>query len=363
MAPKQATIEAEPKQYVQEVAVKAAEERANFDKAMEKVDEARAQEDTRVPPEEIWKTSEKKPKAKEPEEEDLRDLPEPVRERDETGRFKAKAEEKAQAVEADDDELERAKQALIRSGFRQKELSTMPRDELLSRGLKRAKALEADDEAHLYAKMSRKGSGDPSSKSEKKSEAVSTEPALPALDLKGVSKPLLDEGWIDEKGASALESVLEKVAESAQKPLLGRIGELEQRLSAQTETQGAIYLENARKELLGKYPGLAEPETMKSVSEEMQDAAESKRRMERYRQIPTIQARYVAAMEDAAHALRLETDDSGAAEKQRADTDKVRRRNGRSSVNDRTRPVPTNARDAERQRFDDIMDRHEANAR
>jgi len=342
-----------------------AAERAAFDKAMEKVDQARVEEpapveDTRVPPEEIWKES--KPKARKEEkaeEPEARDLPEPVRERDENGRFKAQEEAKEEQPEADEDDLERARNALMRSGFRAKELSTMPRDELLKRGLKRAKALEADDEAHLVAKEYRSRSGETTSKSDKASEARSTEPARPAIDLNGISKPLLEKGFVDEQGASALDEVLKTVAERAQEPLLNRVAELEQRLRSTDETQEATFLEGARKELVGRIPGLAEPETLSSVVEAMQSLSGQKYFQERYRQMPSVQARYVAAMEDAASILRLERDEDGAAERQSAQVDRAGRRNGRSTVNDRSRPAPTSARDAERSRFDNIMDRLE----
>lgn len=340
-------------------------ERAAFDKAMEKVDEARAAEpqaapveDTRVPPEEVWRAGPpKKPKGEPaPDEEDGSSDVE--RARDENGRFAPKQAAQEAQPEADEDEFERARSALLRSGFRAKELSTMPRDELLKRGLKRAKALEADDEAHHFAKEYRSRSGESPSKSDKTSEARSTEPARPAVDLKGITKPLLDQGFVDEKGASALDEVLKTVAEKAQEPLLNRVAELEQRLRSTDETQEATFLEGARKELVGRIPGLAEPETLSSVIEAMQTLAGSKL-AERYRQMPSVQDRYIAAMEDAANILRLERDENGAAERQSAQADRSARRNGRSTVNDRSRPAPTSARDKERAHFDNIMDRLE----
>jgi hypothetical protein len=337
-------------------------ERAAFDKAMEKVDEAREVEapapveDTRVPPEEVWKESAPKKAAKEERDEAPA---EPEIARDDSGRFKAKDEPKEEQPEADEDEVERARNALMRSGFRAKELSTMPRDELLKRGLKRAKALEADDEAHLVAKEYRSRNGESLSKSDKASEARSTEPARPAIDLKGISKPLLDKGFVDEQGASALDEVLKTVAERAQEPLLNRVAELESRLRSSDETQEATFLEGARKELVGRIPGLAEPETLSRVVEVMQSLSSQKTLQDRYRQMPSVQDRYVTAMEDSANILRLERDEDGAAERQSVDADRARRRSGRSTVNDRSRPAPTNARDAERARFDNIMDRLE----
>lgn len=342
------------------------QERAAFDKAMEKVDAARAAEpagpepvieDTRVPPEEVWKSGPpKKPKGEPPPDEE--EPPPQERARDENGRFAPKDEPKEEQPEADEDEFERARSALLRSGFRAKELSTMERDELLKRGLKRAKALEADDEAHHFAKEYRSRNGETPSKSDKASEARSTEPARPAIDLKGISKPLLEKGFVDEQGASALDEVLKTVAEKAQEPLLNRVAELEQRLRSTDETQEATFLEGARKELVGRIPGLAEPETLSSVIEAMQTLAGSKL-AERYRQMPSVQDRYIAAMEDAANILRLERDENGAAERQSAHADRSARRNGRSTVNDRSRPAPTNARDKERAHFDNIMDRLE----
>lgn len=355
-----------------------ADARAAFDKALAKagVPEGQAvraetppavspHEDKRVPPEEIWRA-----RPKQPVKED--------RPRGEDGKFVAKEETEPAAIkdapklraksevedgeenkpEVDETQLERAKLALLRSGFRKKELASMPEAEVLARGLKRAAALEADDEAHRIAKAQRSGRADSAEEPEKRGKAASTEPAMPALDLSSVMKPLSEKLGLNDEGSSALESAFKGIAEAVAKPLLKEIKGLKEQTQGQIESQEASLLNGARKELLGKYPGLAEPEKFGDVFEEMKLGANRPK----YRNLPTLEARYAAAMEDACKVLGLEAEPDDAAERQTERLERDERKYARSTMTERSRPPAATPREREWERFNDIMDRHTMNA-
>lgn len=312
--------------------------------------------DRRVPPEEIWKERAKAP-------------PPSERERDENGKFVAKVEagpdsdapklrgsnegDAKNNAEVDEEELARADSALVRSGFRKKELSTMPIAERLARGLKRAAALEADDEAHRIAKAHRSEKAGTSEEHERRGKAVSTEPAMPALDLDGVVKPLAKDWALDDERSSTLKTFANGLAEAVAKPLLKEIRSLKEQAANQVDAQEASLLNGARKELVGKFPQLAEPEVFKKTYERMQ----LRSNFPEYQDMPTLEARYVACLRDSCVDLKLDVDTDPEAERQTARSERDERKYARSTVTDRPKPDAATPKEREWNRFNDIMDK------
>lgn len=317
--------------------------------AFEKVADAHGveKEDKRVPPEQIWL----KPKAD--------DKP-----RNSDGKFAPKAEVKAeeaapveeQDVEADDTDYERAHAALIRSGFRRKELESMDRGEILKRGLKRAKALDADDEAHRTVKGIRTQPTDPKA-AEQTSTSAKT-PEVPQFDVSTVVGPLSKSLGLDDEGASTLREgfnqFAQMIGQNAVAPLAKKLASFEQAQTAKTEREFGEMMSSARAEVGKNIPDLSDPDTFDSVVEEMKILGPSKI----YAQHATPRERFVACMKDACQRLKLTIEEPSAQQVQADAEAKSQRRYSRSTVSDRTKAPAVTPKEKEWQAFNDVADKH-----
>lgn len=308
--------------------------------------------DTRVAPEVIWAEGAKvkqQKAAKAAEAAPKQDAPEEP-ERGLDGKFTT--EEKKQEA-FDDAKYELARNALSRSGWKKKELDAMEPEELVKRGLARAKALEKDDEAHRLAKQLREAKADPKKEGQPE-QGRNPVPAKPT-DWTGITKPLAEKLLLDEEGAKALRQTFEEfaavVSKQASEPLAQRLAEYEQQQSqsnARTETE----LVNAAREEVGKrFPELLDPDTFETVAENVRVLGN----LPKYQRIANLSGRVNACFEDACKLLGLQPAES---DSQVRDVEKAQRRASGSTVGDRARPAALTAKEKDREWFDQVTAKH-----
>lgn len=336
--------------------VAVSESRRVFDKALEK--NGIEKKDTRVPPEQIWKAREKA----------IETEKKPKQERDEIGGFKKLADvakpapeapkaEAAPVVDDDDDEqgeddFERAKAALRRDGFTNKEFAHMERDRILAKGLKAIKRHERTDEAYRIAKglQSQPVNGTEPAKA----AASSPEPAPKPADFTPVLTKLKEKLALDDEGVSALNEFANLVGEHAAKPLREELKQLKTQQTIEKQGELGRMLASAQAEVAESFPDLMDPDTFAEVLEEANAISGSKQ----FQRLTTPQARISASLKVAAINLGLEKADQSDSQVQADAEDRVQRRNSRSTVGDRMKAAALNPREKDWQRFNEIADKH-----
>jgi hypothetical protein len=312
--------------------------------------------DTRVPPEAIWavgaKVKEQKAakaaaaKASTPPPEVVQD-PEDTRERALDGKFTT-PEKKQEAF--DDAKYELARNALSRSGWKKKELDAMEPEELVKRGLSRAKALEKDDEAHRLAKELREAKAAP--KKEGQTEQGRNPVAVQPPDLSGIIKPLAEKLLLDEDGAKALKQTFEEFAsiysKTAVAPLQERLSQFEQMQAESGARTEAQLIDGAREEVGKRFPDLLDPDTFETVAENVRVLGN----LPKYQQIASLPSRVNACFEDACKLLGLQPSESDS--QVRAEQAKALKRASGSTVGDRARPVALTQKEKDREWFDQV---------
>lgn len=313
----------------------AAEDRAAFDKIAAKIETPVKTEETGVvsgtsvrkldSPEKIWnEAAAQKARFAKKKGDEKPSAPEPAPVAD---RSAERADEPTDTEQdgGDDDqenpELERAKTALLRSGFRKKELASMSHKEILTRGLARARALEATDEAWNLAKSAKAVA--PKADSSK----TETTPSEQLPDLKEALQPLAKELLLDERGAAALEEAFRKILT----PIVAKAASQPAANTGRDEL--STNLEAARKELIGMYPQLVDPIIVDQVTAQMDALSASPK----YRVHGTAKDAFRAVMQDACMVLGLDAEEVEA-DTDRDDDRKARRHSrstptGKSSVN------------------------------
>lgn len=263
----------------------------------------------------------------------------------------APAPESSPVVEDDnepDEEFDSAKTALRNLGFRKKHLDTMDRAEILSRGSKAIKRLEADAEAHRIAKEWREAQRAPGKVDESKPDS---QPAKKPLDLKPVIGKLRETLSLDDAGAETLRETFEQfaglVSESTAAPLREELTKFQKAQEAKSHME---MLARSQAEVGKSFPDLLDPETFAEVTKEAVAISGSKQ-FERY---ATPQERATACIRVACTNLGLKTDESDSKSEER-----TARRDARPTISDRARPTtPTTQRDADWQAYRNAMNKH-----
>lgn len=311
--------------------------------------------DTRVAPEVIWaegakvkeqkaaRAAETKAAAPAPEEPE-RSEPE----RDLSGKFTT--EEKKQEA-FDEAKYELARNALSRSGWKKKELDAMEPDDLIKRGLKRAAALEKDDEAHRVAKELRESRSTPTASG--KTEQVSKPAEFKLPDTSKLIEPLAKTLVLDEAGAKALKETFDQFAstysETVVAPLQQKLSAFEQMQQQAGARSEADLITSAREEVGKRFPDLLDPDTFETVAENVRVLGN----LPKYQKIANLTGRVNACFEDACKLLGLQPAES---DSQVPDADgKAQRRASGSTVGDRARPAALTQKEKDRERFDSIM--------
>lgn len=324
-------------------------DRAAFDKALEKNGVSAGK---LVRPEEIWRKAPEKPAA-EPAKKAVEEPEGPVR--DASGRFAPKAEEPAATQNddgPDDVDLERARHALVRSGFKKRELDAMSREEVLKRGLKRAAALDADDEAHRFVKSRSDGAKPTAGENGQGKDDAPARPTPKQLELDPILKPLAENLGLDEGGVSALKTALSEVARVAAENAVSSVAATTQETEAQRQLQTALGAAQAE---VGKlYPDLLDPDTFSEVLEEVDVIGRSAL----YQRIANPQERINRVIRDACQRMGLENAALSDSQVRPADLARDQRRHARSSVSERTQPPATTRREFEFERFQEAALKH-----
>lgn len=248
------------------------------------------------------------------------------------------AKESEEAQDEPNPEFDRAKNALIRSGFKHKELSTMSREEVLKRGLARARALDADDAAHELAKTAK------ATPTKTDTSTSGQQKKLELPDLKSALAPVAKQLLLDDEGATALEKAFNDILT----PIVSKLG-AEQQPAPKADTGTLAAVETTRKELSGMFPQLVDPRTFESVVEQMDYYAQ---KSAKYSSMPSAQDAFRALMQDACTVLGLEREETE--EKDQGDQDERQvRRHSRSTPTGRmmSRTVTSNP---DRAAFDHI---------
>lgn len=249
---------------------------------------------------------------------------------------KEHSEESDEDAEGEDDEEEPqsdvARQALLRSGFTKREIAAMPQAEMLRRGLRRAKALEADDNAHRIARET--------SRHKEAGHEGTTNGAVPApsaVDLKAKLKPFAEKLMLDDDAVAALAGAIE----ASNEPLRKQVTELAANATRDQEEatqEQAAAIGKARKELGERFSELADPQVYEEVLEQMKLMASGKK----YRRQESAEKAMQALMADAAVALDLEEDESEereeASQSRRTDERKQRARSRSTATSRSARP-------------------------
>lgn len=328
-----------------------AQERAVFDKAVAATNapvgaEPPPKKDTRVPPEKIWAegAAVKAKKAADAAAVPEKETPEPDRGLD--GKFTTPEKQQEQF---DDAKYELARNALSRSGWKKAELDALDPSDLIKRGLKRAAALEKDDEAHRIAKEAREAAK--KSETTGKTETGSNPPQFKLPDTSKILEPLRQTLALDEAGAKTLKQTFDEfasmVSEAAAAPLRDRLSEFE-RMQRESGARTEAELVTTAKEEVGKrYPDLLDPETFETVAENVRVMAN----LPKYQKIASLTGRVNACFEDACKLLGLQPAES---DSQVRDAAKAQRRASGSTVGDRARPVATTAKEKDREWFDHV---------
>jgi hypothetical protein len=327
-------------------------ERALFDKSMDASGApsvaAPAQAKT-VTPEEIWAVGAKvkEQKAAKAAEAKPTAAPEVEPERALDGKFTTPEKQKETFDEA---KYELARNALSRSGWKKAELDAMDPSELVKRGLKRATALEKDDEAHRLAKEAREAKAAP--KKEGQTEQGRNPVSATPPDLSGIIKPLAEKLALDEDGAKALRQTFEEFAsiysKTAVEPLQSRLAEFEQMQQQSSARTEAELIDHAREEVGKRFPDLLDPDTFETVAENVRVLGN----LPKYQQIANLTGRVNACFEDACKLLGLQPAES---DSQVRDAAKAQRRASGSTIGDRARPAATTQKERDRERFDQAM--------
>lgn len=314
--------------------------------------------DTRVPPEVIWNTG-AAVKAKKAAEAAAKQAPQEVPapeaepERALDGKFTT-PEKKQEAF--DDAKYELARNALSRSGWKKKELDAMEPEDLVKRGLQRAKALEKDDEAHRLAKELREAKANPKKEGQTEQGRNPAEVKLP--DLNGVIKPLAEKLLLDEEGAKTLKQTLEEFAsvysKTAVAPLQERLAQYEQMQAESGARTEAELVTSAQAEVGKRFPELLDPDTFETVAENVRVLSN----LPKYQKIASLTGRVNACFEDACKLLGLQPSESDSQVRDEAAAEKALRRVSGSTVSDRTRPTPTTQAEIDRETFDSVMAKH-----
>jgi len=338
-----------------------AEERAVFEKVMPKTASApapvsaapMAQPEARmVKPEELWRDGQvfKDKKAAKVADAAKPAAPEAEPERALDGKFTT-PEKKQEAF--DDAKYELARNALSRSGWKKKELDAMEPEDLVKRGLQRAKALEKDDEAHRFAKEAKESRA--TTPATGKTEQVSKPAEFKLPDTSKLLEPLAKSLALDEEGAKALRGAFEEFAsmysQTAVAPLQQKLAEFEQMHVQSTARTEQELVNSAREEVGKRFPDLLDPDTFEKVAENVRVLGN----LPKYQEIASLPGRVNACFEDACKLLGLQPAESDS--QVRVDAKAQRRASG-STVGDRARPTPTTQKERDRERFDELMAKH-----
>lgn len=200
--------------------------------------------------------------------------------------------------EVDDDALRRATAALLRSGFDQEEISKMPVERRLERGLRRAEILARDDDAHRRVrealepgpKETAPKSAEPASKPE--------QAGVPAVDYEAVVAPFAEQYGLDEDGKKALAGAFAQ----AVGPLAEDVRSLKSARQSEVEREVEALVSSARSEVAKEFPAVKDDSTFTKVVEEMvllQNA-------QRFQKIDDPGKRARAVMQAAAASLGIE---------------------------------------------------------
>lgn len=269
----------------------------------------------------------------------------------------AEATKEDQDAEVADEDFERAHAALVRSGFRKKELDGMDREEVVKRGLKRARALAADDEAHLLAKSLR-GTKPEGTKSGDAEQAA--KPKLRELpDRKAIQARLTEKLGLDEAGASTLAETIDEYAaihgERMAEPLRQKLAEMEQAVAQGAERGIQHSLVKAQAALAESIPDLLDPDTFAQVTEAMDTLTPAE--IARYGRIADPDQRFQVAMRDASQRLGLVTEESGGKSERRSPEAEARRHQ-RPTVDGKAKNMPVTPTEEAYARFTDSLDKH-----
>jgi hypothetical protein len=335
--------------------VAVSESRAAFDKALAK--NGLEKNDTRIPPEQIWKAREKAVEGEKKKDK---------QERDEIGGFKKLADvapnagaapTPAHAVETDDDDeqgeddFDRAKTALRRDGFTNKEFAHMERDRILAKGLKAIKRHERTDEAYRIAKGTQ---SQPATGTEPAKAKDSPEPAPKPADFGPVLAKLKEKLALDDEGVSALNEFATLVGEHAAGPLRQELKLLKSQQTIERQGELGRMLQTAQAEVGESFPDLMDPDTFAEVLEEANAISGSKQ----FQRLTTPQARISASIKVAAINLGLEKSEESAQQVQADAEGRAQRRISRSTVGDRMKPAALNSREKDWHRFNEVADKH-----
>lgn len=330
-------------------------DRAVFEKVTAKAAPAPAPEKPRlVPPEVIWNTGAavKAKKAAAAAEAKVEAPAPEAPQRSADGKFTTPEKEQAAF---DDAKYELARNALHRSGWTKKELDAMDPEDLVSRGLKRAKALEKDDEAHRIAKEAREAKAGPKEAGNRAQPAKTEAPKPP--DVSSIIEPLSKALTLDEAGAKTLRETMEQfasvVSKSASEPLMAKLSEYEAAQATVAQRTEAELVQSAREEIGVRYPALMDTDTFDEVAETVRVLGSHPK----YQQIANLQKRVNACFEDACKLQGLQPTESDSRVRDAAAEKQMRRVSG-STVSDRTRPTPTTQAEMDREHFDQVMAKH-----
>lgn len=251
------------------------------------------------------------------------------------------AEQPAGKKRASDAEIAIARAALIRSGFRPKEVDALPVSELVQRGQAAQKRLaEADRAFELVRNTKSKKSRDADDGG---SEAEQAAP-LPTVDpeaLTSLAKTLGLEG----SEAKSLEGAMTSLV----KPLLDRIQEQQKQLDGLVGNSTNQIIESARQQLVGEFPELDDAERQDELTEAMQALSS----LSKYRGIPA-SLRATALMRDACLACGF-THDNSAEDERKSESErevrKARRQHGRPTSDIRRTPTTASKEEKDRAFF------------
>ncbi len=177
------------------------------------------------------------------------------------------------AVSIPPDDLARARLAMIRSGFLPSEVDALEPAQILERGSKRQKAIEADDEAWRDANEWRSKKSQAPTDRKDQAQPLSTERAAPAPDLKASLKPLADALLLDESGLELMERSFASLVQTAVQPLRAELDTLKQTGTKRDERGEQVVIESARAKLVDQIPELADPARYREVYAEMEALA------------------------------------------------------------------------------------------
>lgn len=273
-------------------------------------------------------------KAQEPAAESAQDEEQP--EGDEPAGKQGKEQHESKEVE-----IAAARLALIRSGFKPKEVDAMPRAELLQRGAARAKHLAKEDAA--FESQRHKKAESSKGNREQNGEETQPAPLFKADALKSLAKTL----GLEDSEAKGLEGPLTEFIA----PIVAKVKELETALQAQASSAQESAIDQARQQLRERFPELDDPDRFEEVEETMQVLAQ----LPKYRSGGSFTSRVSQLMRDAAVNAGLQestkNEDAARSESER-DARKERRANGRPTSDVRGAPKPATKAAQDRAFFD-----------